>query len=152
MPDRIFFNYIITIYNKESLIEKVLEAVIRCCRENSRIYTVLDGCVDNSEKIINKIIQKNKKISITKVFTNDVHELLSINAGLKQAPQDGVGYNIVLQDDVILEDYDLESKIINLYKKRGDKLGYVSFRMGANLKNNILVSREAVPYSDYVEN
>jgi len=152
MSNYISFNYIITIYNKEDLIGQVLENVIKCCGENSHIYPVLDGCTDNSEKIIDAIMELNSELSITKVFTDDVHELLSINAGLKAASQNGVGYNIILQDDVLLEDVEIEKKIINLYKQEGEKLGYVSFRMGANLKRDALTSKEAVPYENYIEN
>jgi len=146
------FNYIITIYNKQDLIGQVMENVIKCCGVNSHIYPVLDGCTDNSEKVLDDIIMKNPNISITKVYENNVHELLTINAGLKAANHDGDGYNIILQDDVVLQDHDLEKKVIDLYKQEGEKLGYVSFRMGANLKPNALTSREAVPYKDYIEN
>lgn len=152
MRGDISFNYIITVYNKESLIGRVLNSVIKCCGKNSCVYVVLDGCTDNSEKIIDDIIEKNKNTSIIKVFTNDVHELLSINAGLRKSSQNGTGYNIILEDDVVLEDYSIESKIIDLYEKEGEKLGYVSFRMGANLAQDALKTRSAVPYVDYVEN
>ncbi len=152
MSDEINFNYIITIYNKENLIGKVLKNVIQCCGDNSHIYPVLDGCTDNSENIIDEIISMHPNIKITKVFTDDVHELLSINAGLKKASHKGEGYNIILQDDVLLEDFEIEQKIMNLYEKEGDRLGYVSFRMGANLESDALTSKKAVPYKDYIEN
>jgi len=150
--NEIKFNYIITIYNKEDLISQVLENVIKCCGSNSHIYLVLDGCTDNSETIIDEIISLNFDTQITKIFADDVHELLSINAGLKVASHKGTGYNLILQDDVLIEDFDIEQKIINLYALEGEKLGYVSFRMGANLKKDALISRDAVPYTDYVEN
>ena len=114
------FNYIITIHNKENLIEKVLKSVISCCRENSYIYPVLDGCTDNTESIINSIIADNRQIPIKKIYTPDVHEILSINAALKVASQDEKGCNIILQDDVILEDQELEKKVFTIY----DYLGY----------------------------
>lgn len=152
MTKKIRFNYIITIYNTEDLIREVTEHVIKCCHENSYIYPVLDGCTDNSEKIIDEIISTHPNIHINKVFTGDVHELLSINAGLKAASQEGDGYNIILQDDVIIEDFELEKKVITLYEKEGEKLGYVSFRMGANLAKDTLSSRDAVPYTNYIEN
>ena len=152
MKENIGFNYIITIYNKENMIGQVLKNVVKCCRKNSTIYPVLDGCTDNSENIIDEIIKQYPKVPITKVYTNDVHELLSINAGLKAASHKGVGYNIILQDDVLMEDFDIEEKIANLYEQEGENLGYISFRMGANLKKNALTSREAVPYTDYIEN
>ena len=146
------FNYIITIHNKEDLIENVLNNVINCCGKNSYIYPVLDGCSDNTESIIDKVIKDNQGISIIKVFTDDVHELLTINEGLKAASQEGEGYNIILQDDVLLEDNDIEDKVFKLYQWGGDNLGYISFRLGANLDKNTLKTDNPYSYVDYVEN
>ncbi|MGN6195289.1 MAG: hypothetical protein ACTHOB_10145, partial [Ginsengibacter sp.] len=77
------FNYIITIHNKEDLIEDVLNSVIKCCNANSFIYPVLDGCTDKSEEIVDQIIRENRNISINKIKVNDVHEIMSINEALK---------------------------------------------------------------------
>lgn len=152
MSDSPKFNYIITIHNKEDLIEEVLNCVLMCCRDNSHVYPVLDGCTDNTEKLVDQLINKFSGVPITKVYTADVHELLSINAGLKAANQEGEGYNIILQDDVILADFLLEQKVAALYKWGGPQLGYVSFRLGANFKNDAATSNEAVPYCEYAEN
>jgi hypothetical protein len=145
------FNYIITIHNKEELIEQVLHSVIQCCNSNSYIYPVLDGCIDKSESIVDEVILKNPKIPIIKVKVNDVHEIMSINAGLKISGQSVKGYNIILQDDVILMDFEIEKKITHVYEKIGDQLGYLSFRLGANLKPDILETNESAPLMDYIE-
>lgn len=146
------FNYIITIHNKEDLIEKVITSVLMCCRDNSYVYPVIDGCTDKSEEIIDRIINTYSGAPIVKVHTGDVHELLSINAGLKAANQDEFGYNIILQDDVILADFHLEEKLIALYEWAGAQLGYVSFRLGANFSQDAATSNRSVPLEDYVEN
>jgi GT2 family glycosyltransferase len=146
------FNYIITIHNKEDLIEAVLNSVIKCCNPNSFIYPVLDGCIDKSEEIVDQIITKNPNIPIKKIKVNDVHEILSINEALKLSNQSMEGYNILLQDDVILLDFNIEKKIIHLYEKMGKQLGYLSFRLGGNLKDDILESNDGSPFKDYVEN
>jgi hypothetical protein len=145
------FNYIITIHNKEDLIEEVINSVLRCSNENSFIYPILDGCIDKSEEIIDKIIIENPNASIFKIKMNDVHEILSINEGLRVSNQLVEGYNIILQDDVILKDFDIESKICQLYSKVGSRLGYVSFRLGANLKNDILYNKESSLFVDFIE-
>ena len=54
------FNYIITVHNREDLIEKVLTSILLCSGQNSHIYAVLDGCTDRSEAIIDELL-KNKK-------------------------------------------------------------------------------------------
>jgi glycosyltransferase involved in cell wall biosynthesis len=146
------FNYIITIHNKEDLIEEVIKCVLRCCRDNSHIYPVLDGCTDRTEEIIDGIINKFADAPITKVYTPDVHEILSINAGLRAANQKGDGYNIILQDDVLLTDSMLEKKVAQLYEWAGSRLGFVSFRMAANFIRNAATSKETVPLTDFMEN
>jgi glycosyltransferase involved in cell wall biosynthesis len=146
------FNYIITIHNKEDMIEQVLMSVLMCCRDNSYIYPVLDGCTDKTEEIVDKIIQTYANLPITKVHTPDVHELLSINAGLRAAYQDGDGFNIILQDDVLLADFFLERKVKSLYEWAGTRLGYVSFRMGANFTQDAASSDAIIPLQDFVEN
>lgn len=130
------FNYIITIHNKQSLIEKVLNAVIKCCGDNSFIYPVLDGCTDGTEAIIDSIITITK-VPIQKLYANDVHEILSLNTGLRAASQEGKGFNILLQDDVILNDQQIEFKIIKIYEFLGyEKVGVLAFRHGENLRLN----------------
>jgi Glycosyltransferase like family 2 len=146
------FNYIITIHNKEDLIEQVMTSVLTCCRDNSSIYAVLDGCTDKSEAIIDGIADKFANVPITKIVTPDVHEILSINAGLRAANQEGDGFNIILQDDVLLADSMIESKVIALYDWFGPQLGLVSFRHGANFFDDAVTSAASVPFRDYVEN
>ncbi|MEO6221281.1 MAG: glycosyltransferase [Ginsengibacter sp.] len=146
------FNYIITIHNKEDLIEDVLNSVIKCCRDNSFIYPVLDGCTDKSEEIIDRIILKNDSIKITKIHTPDVHETKSINAGLLNSNQEQHGFNIILQDDVIIDDFEIEQKIEYIYKWSIQPLGMVSFRMGANFKKNWLTNKENAPFKNFTEN
>lgn len=145
------FNYIITIHNKENLIEEVINAVVKCANENSFIYPVLDGCTDKSEEIVDRLILKYANTSITKIKLNDVHEILSINEALKLSDQSVEGYNIILQDDVVLRDTSLEKKIYELYNKIGNELGYVSFRLGANLKKDILNNKESSLFVDFIE-
>lgn len=145
------FNYIITIHNKEELIEKVINSIIKCSHKNSFIYPVLDGCTDKSEEIIDEIILNNPHVQISKIIMNDVHEILSINAGLSISNQKVEGYNIILQDDVILKDYNLENKVDQLYKRIGVKLGYTSFRLGANLKQDFISNDESSLFVNFVE-
>ena len=152
MKNPLRFNYIITIHNKASLIEQLMMHVLMCCHENSHVYPILDGCTDNSEDIIDKIIAGGNVAPITKVKTPDVHEIRAINAGLAAADIEGDGYNIILQDDVLLIDHNLESKVQMLYQWRGPRLGFVSFRLGANLSRDAASSASDAPFVNLVEN
>lgn len=146
------FNYIITIHNKEKLIKDVLLSVMNSARAESWIYPVLDGCTDGSEAIIDEIISSYPDVNIKKLYAPDVHELKSINIGLRGANQDGEIYNIILQDDVLLQDTDLEKKCVALYRSINN-LGIVSFRHGGNISRG-LIQKTAItdPLSDYIEN
>ena len=146
------FNYIITIHNKENLIKDVLLSVINCAGLNSYIYPVLDGCTDNSESIIDELIKNHPSRNIIKCFANDVHELKSINIGLRAATQNNTTYNIILQDDVLLIEDKLEDKILKLYKEHPN-LGVVSLRHGGNISTPLLLKNSGVPFlKNYIEN
>ena len=131
------FNYIITIHNKESILEKTLLGVDACCSKDSVIYPVLDGCTDKSEEIVNNFVKKTKRTVII-IKTPDVHEIKSINAALRQIKE---GFTICLQDDVILQEPDLEEKIKKLYQEEGPQLGVVSFCRAANLRQTPLLKQ-----------
>lgn len=144
------FNYIITIHNKESLIEKVLQGVLASCGNNSFIYPVLDGCSDNSEEIIDRISKKTKT-PIIKVYQSDVHEILSLNSGLRAASQIGFGFNILLQDDVILSEPNLEKNVICIYNTLGyNNIGVLAFRHGVNLSLDF--NSKEIKEEDLIEN
>jgi len=145
------FNYIITIHNKAELIEKVLLSVIRVAGSNSKIYCVLDGCTDDSENIVNKVIGQYPDFNIVKLFAPDVHELKAINLALQNSVQHGPGYNIILQDDVLLEDDKLEAHITKLYTTFPN-LGIVSFRHGGNFSRSLLKKKKSIfPIKNYIE-
>jgi len=152
MPSSPRFNYIITIHNKQDLIQEVLTCILMCCRDNSHVYPVLDGCTDQTESIIDDISATFSHVPITKVYAPDVHEIRSINAGLRAADQAGEGYNIILQDDVMLRDFMWESKVLKLYQWAGEKLGFVSFRLGANFIKDAATSESVEPFTEQVEN
>jgi len=124
-----FFNYIIPIFNKEDVLPITLEGVDRCASQNSKIYTIIDGCTDRSESVVDDFIQRTGR-DVVKIHMPDVHMLRSVNAALKQVEH---GFSVVMQDDIIIEDDKFEEKISNLYKKMGDRLGVVSLRLAANV-------------------
>jgi glycosyltransferase involved in cell wall biosynthesis len=145
------FKYIITTHNKENLIRNVLKGVLSVSGVESRIYPVLDGCTDQTENIIDQIIAEEPQRHIHKLYANDVHELRSINIGLNAASQSIGGFNIILQDDVLLKDKDQEAKLALLYRKYGN-LGIVSFRHGANLSRDMLKDPQVMePFCDYLQ-
>jgi glycosyltransferase involved in cell wall biosynthesis len=127
------FDYIITIHNKEDLIEKVVFSLLACMRHEGHIWAVVDGCTDGTETILRGLLNDYENLPLTIIHEHDVHEIRSINAGLRALPDDAEGFIISLQDDVLISDLEFENKVIDVYELYGRELGYVSFRLGANL-------------------
>lgn len=132
-----FFNYIIPIFNKEDILPLTLEGIDRCASRNSKIYTVIDGCTDHSEQVVDDFTKRTGR-DVVKIHMPDVHMLRSVNAALKRVER---GFSVVMQDDIIIEDEKFEEKISNLYQKMGDRLGVISLRLAANVEPTPLLRR-----------
>ncbi len=127
------FNYVVTIHNKEDLIERVITGILLSAGENSHVYLVLDGCTDGTEAVVDRLIDECVGLPITKLKAPDVHEILSLNIALRQIPQDGDGYNILVQDDILLSDRHFEKKVLAVNRQFGHTIGVLSFRHGVNV-------------------
>jgi glycosyltransferase involved in cell wall biosynthesis len=124
------FNYLITVHNKEALLPRVLSGVAECAGTDARIIVVLDGCTDRSEEIA-RVFASSGTRDVRLVYAPDVHEIRSINLGLKEAKP---GYCVILQDDVILQEPALESIVDDLCEAHNRTLGYISFRLAADVR------------------
>lgn len=124
------FNYIVPIFNKEDILPQTLEGIENCAGTDSKIIMIVDGCTDRSEAIVDEFM-KNSAHKTEKILMPNVHMLLSVNAGLKTVKG---GFSVIMQDDIVLKDTDTEKKVIDLYQKKKEKLGVISFRYGADLK------------------
>ena len=123
------FNYIIPIFNKEDVLPLTLESVDRCASKDARIYAIIDGCTDGSERVVDEFRARTRR-DVVKIHLPNVHMLRSVNAALSRVSS---GFTIVTQDDILLGDLQLEEKVRALYRRMGDRLGVVSLRLGANV-------------------
>jgi len=124
------FNYIVPIFNKEDILPYTLNGIEKVAQNGSNIILIVDGCTDNSEKIVDEYM-KNSEHIVHKILMPNVHMLLSVNEGLRNVKS---GYSIIMQDDIILEDVDTEMKLIDQYSKMKNQLGVISFRYGSNIR------------------
>lgn len=136
------FNYIVTVHNSARHIKYVYDALLNVKTSTSKVYVVIDGCTDESKQIA-------KDYSFNILETNDVRETLAINHALKNCPQDG--YNIILQDDVIIRDKNIEEKIKTIYQQFPD-LGVLGFRHGCNFEKDILYNNKPVSEVNLIMN
>lgn len=93
---------ILTVHNKEFLIEKVLLGIVKNTIGNYELIVVLDGCTDRSFDIVKDFFEKyGKNVKYKIIETPDVFETKANNAGLKIADGD---YVIIVQDDIIINE------------------------------------------------
>src|SRR5580693_7351194 len=128
------FNYLITIHNKEDLLEKVLNGVAEAAGPDARIIPVLDGCTDGSEAIAKKFAASSSVETIL-AYAPDVHEIKAMAIGQQHTKP---GYLVLIQDDVILQEPRYEQLVHELCETHDCKLGYLSHRLAANVRRTDL--------------
>lgn len=106
----------LTIHNKGFLIEKVLRGIETNTILPYELVIVLDGCTDNSEeKTLNYL--KNSKIYYKIYYANNVFETKANNIAAKNSQNDII---IIIQDDIIINDYGWDERIIKPIKTYSD--------------------------------
>jgi glycosyltransferase involved in cell wall biosynthesis len=131
------FNYIVTIHNAEAVLPGVLQGIEECAGAGARIILVLDGCRDGSEVIATRFARKSRRETVL-VYAPDVHEIKSLNLGLQKAQP---GYCVLVQDDVILQEPRLEALVHQLCESFERRLGYISFRLAAEIRSTPFLTR-----------
>lgn len=91
---------ILTIHNKEWLVQQVLDGIIKNTKGNYELIVVLDGCTDKSFDIVENYFY-GKKHNVIIATTPDVYETKANNVGLKSAKGE---YVILVQDDMIIKE------------------------------------------------
>ena len=86
------FSIIIPVYNAENVISTTLQSVINQYNyyKEYEIIIINDGSIDNSKRVINDVIEKNKKTNISiKVFdTENQGVSCARNLGIEKANGD----------------------------------------------------------------
>lgn len=138
------FNYIVTIHNSEQHLRYVLEGIQKVKGPGAQVWCVLDGCTDGSEAIVDEF-------AYIKIFTPDVRETKAISTALAAIPQLPGYFNLILQDDVILQDPDTEKHIREIYEKVPN-MGVLGFRHGANFEPDVLTNGKHASELDLIQN
>ena len=123
---------IMTIFNKENILEKILSGLFEMTSKNVLEYIfILDGCKDKSESILQKCIDKID-ISYKILYTDDVFEIKANNAGLKECKGK---YAIIVQDDMLIMEKDWDQRLMEPLLKFND-IWAVTARTSCSLNIN----------------
>ena len=102
---------IVPTHNKEHLIEKVYNGIASNISKELeyKIIFIVDGCIDNTEKILNDYTNKhNLQNNTILIHAPDIHEIKSLNTGLEY-----IDYELnpslddlvfTVQDDVVIKE------------------------------------------------
>ena len=126
---------LLTIHNKDFLIDKVCQSMVNNVSENTdQIIVVFDGCNDNSEPIVRNILNNVKGKKINYVYTDNVFETKANNAGLKYVENDFV---VLLQDDMVVNEKNFDLRMLKPFLKFNDVFAVTSFVAHNNVYNEI---------------
>jgi glycosyltransferase involved in cell wall biosynthesis len=92
------FSIILTIHNKEFLLSRVIQGLLKNTVGHFEIIYVIDGCTDKSAEIVMKYARVTDKV----VYTSNVFETKANNAGLRVASGE---YIAIVQDDQIVSEF-----------------------------------------------
>lgn len=132
MKPLLHLDIVLSVYNQENLIEKVLYGIFKNTTTSFTLIMVFDGCTDRTEvrtrNYIRKYSPKNLKNFIA-AFAPNVYETRANNIGFKLATSD---YMITLQDDMLILEKGWERRLTYPLRKYDDVLA-VSSRSAHNI-------------------
>lgn len=105
------FSIIIPVYNVEKYLEKCLESIVNQTYTNYEVIVVCDKCTDNSEKIVDKYVEKYK---FKKIYCENTGLSKARNLGIEIAKGD---YLLFLDGDDYFENDLLKVLNDNLFNK-----------------------------------
>lgn len=113
----------LTIHNKGFLLRNVLQGIKENTLSNFELVTVLDGCTDDSENILDDFIKQNPSLRIKKLFADDVFETKSNNIAAKASEGDFIA---IVQDDMIITESGWDERMLLPFSKFGDVFSVTS--------------------------
>ncbi len=91
----------LTIHNKDFLVRECLERIKRFTKGKYEIISVIDGCTDRSDEILDAFIKENPNIAIKKIITDNVFETKANNVAAKNSEGDFIA---IIQDDMLINE------------------------------------------------
>ena len=124
---------ILTIHNKDFLIEKVCNSLLSNLSNNTnQLIIVFDGCTDNSIPIVKTLLKNVNNMKIDYVYTDNVFETKANNAGLKIVDNN---YVLLIQDDMVVTEKDFDIRMMKPFETFDDVFAVTSFVAHNNIYN-----------------
>lgn len=117
------YSIVLTVHNKEFLLQAVLDSIKIGTTGSYELNVVLDGCTDKSEQILDNFIKTNSSIKVKKFITPDVFETKANNVGLKNSSGK---YCIIVQDDMVMNEVGWNERLVKPIKAFSDVFAVTS--------------------------
>jgi len=98
---RFKYSIILTIHNKDFLLEKVLNSLHKYSKGNFEYVFILDGCIDKSKIILENFLKILPKDKFQYCEVDNIFETKANNLGLKNSFSE---YSVIVQDDMIIKE------------------------------------------------
>jgi FkbM family methyltransferase len=125
---------VLTVYNQEKLIERVLYGVFKNTTTPFNLILVFDGCTDKTKPRALNYINKFKPSLLKKIIienSSNVFETRANNIGFKKSTED---YMLTLQDDMVINEFGWERRLTFPVRKYDDVIAVTS-RVSQDLKS-----------------
>jgi glycosyltransferase involved in cell wall biosynthesis len=103
---------VLTVYNQERLIQRVLNGIISNTTTPFNLILIFDGCTDQTENNARDFLRRvNNRSNLKKLITgttNNVFETKANNTAFKKVTSE---YFITIQDDMIVKEYSWEKRL-----------------------------------------
>lgn len=116
---KIDHSIILTVHNKDWLIDKVIQNIYKNTLGSYELIVVIDGCTDSSEDIVLNNVKKDTTI----LYAANVFETTANNIGLRRASGDKV---IIVQDDMIINEEGWNQRLQKPFDKFDDVFAVTS--------------------------
>lgn len=113
---------ILTVHNKEWLIQSVIDGIIKNTNGHYELIIVIDGCTDNSEKVLSDSLLRSS-INYKFIHAPNVFETTANNLGMKAAQGNKI---IIVQDDMIIKEKDWNLRMEKPFKAFDDVFAVTS--------------------------
>jgi glycosyltransferase involved in cell wall biosynthesis len=105
---------VLPVHNQENIIGFVIKGIVQNKSENVKeLLIIMDGCTDNSQREIDKVLPLCEDIEVKIIFTPDVWETKASNVGYMSSQYP---YILAVQDDMIITEFEYDKRLMKPFE------------------------------------
>ena len=129
---------IIPYYNESKIIERTLNSISKQTIKPNNVILVDSGSTDNSSKIINQWINKNKKETYQNIYSGEMSPSSSINLGIRYSEEKIIAY---VDCGLEISPNWLESSLNQMNEKNSDMVSIKVYTSGNTIVDKAFIAQ-----------